>query len=285
MPNSAEQHGARQVRSDLLVSTAQFWADTDVDENLRVIAAMADRAAERGSQLLVLPEASMFLWRSAPEALAEAARLHGERFFEQVATIARRAGVAIVAPGYAPSDDGRPWNRMVAFDRTGERVATYDKVHLYDAFAYLESDSVRPGPVYEDHAELGVFDVDGWRVGMLNCYDLRFPEMSRALVDRGAEVLAIGSAWVVGHRKEFHFRTLAQARAIENTVFLAASTQQGDFSIGGSAVFGPLGDTLASAELDADLVTARLRDEALREARAILPVLENRRYPGLTPAR
>lgn len=285
MSSSMTQQTAQKARPDLVVSAAQFWADTDVDENLRVIASMAERAVEQGSQLLVLPEASMFLWRSAPEALAEAARLHSDRFFEHVGEIARRTGVAIVAPGYASSDDGRPWNRMVAFDRFGEQAAVYDKVHLYDAFSYFESNSVRPGVVHDDNAELGLFDIDGWTVGMLNCYDLRFPEMSRALVDRGADVLAIGSAWVVGHRKEFHFATLARARSIENTVFLAASTQQGEFSIGGSAVYGPLGDTLASAELDVDLVTARLRDEALREARLILPVLENRRYDWSATAR
>ncbi|QZY50887.1 nitrilase-related carbon-nitrogen hydrolase [Leucobacter tenebrionis] len=285
MSPNAPHGGEGRMRPDLIVSAAQFWAGTDVDKNLETISSMARRASERGSHLLVLPEASMYSWNSPVEDLAEAARRHSIRFFDTVARIAREENLAIIAPGYAPSDDGRPWNRMVAFDSGGTPVAVYDKVHLYDAYSYLESNTVRPGQAGDDGSEFGLFDIEGWRIGMLNCYDIRFPEMSRALVDGGADILAIGSAWVVGHRKEFHFKTLARARAIENTVFLAAATQHGEFSIGGSALYGPLGDTLASAELDRDLITAKMRDEVLSEARRLLPVLENRRYSWSPTAR
>ena len=96
-----------------------------------------------------------------------------------------------------------------------------------------------------------VAEVAGFSVGLMTCYDLRFPEHARALVDRGAEVLAVPAAWVAGERKVDHWRTLLRARAIENTVFVVAAAQPGPRYTGHSMVVDPLGDVLVEADEDA----------------------------------
>ena len=112
--------------------------------------------------------------------------------------------------------------------------ADYRKIHLYDSFGYRESDRLAPGP-----SSRSLVDVGGFRVGLMTCYDLRFPELARALVDRGAEVLVVPAAWVAGPRKVDHWRTLLRARAIENTVFVVAAGQPGPRYTGHSMVVGP----------------------------------------------
>ena len=111
----------------------------------------------------------------------------------------------------------------------------------------------------------------------MTCYDLRFPEFARALVDRGAEVLVVPAAWVAGPRKLDHWQTLVRARAIENTVFVAAAAQPGPRYTGHSLVVDPLGDVLAEAAEEPGLVTATLERKVLDEARRTNPSLANRR--------
>jgi predicted amidohydrolase len=112
----------------------------------------------------------------------------------------------------------------------------------------------------------------------MTCYDLRFPELARALVDRNAEVLVVPSAWVAGPRKVEHWRTLVRARAIENTVFVVAAAQPGPRYSGHSMVVDPFGDVLAEAGDEAAVLTATLDRAVLEEARSTNPSLANRRF-------
>jgi predicted amidohydrolase len=120
-------------------------------------------------------------------------------------------------------------------------------------------------------------EVGGFTVGLMTCYDLRFPELARALVDRGAEALVVPAAWVAGARKVDHWRTLVRARAVENTVFVLAAGQPGPRYSGHSLVVDPLGDVLAEAGEDATVITATLDHETLATARRTNPSLANRR--------
>jgi predicted amidohydrolase len=120
-------------------------------------------------------------------------------------------------------------------------------------------------------------DVGGLTVGLMTCYDLRFPELGRALVDRGAEVLVVPAAWVAGERKLDHWRTLVRARAIENTVYVVAAAQPAPRYTGHSMVVDPLGDVLAEAGDGDEVITAVLEREALEQARRTNPSLANRR--------
>jgi predicted amidohydrolase len=191
-------------------------------------------------------------------------------FGTELARVAGGRATTVVAGMFERGDDpARPWNTLLV---RGAAEAAYRKIHLYDSFGYRESDRLTAGPVAPT-----VVDVAGWRVGLMTCYDLRFPELARLLVERGAEVLVLPSAWVAGPRKADHWRTLARARAIENTVFVAAAGQPGPRYTGHSLVVDPLGDVLAEAGDGPAVVRAELSRAVLAEARRTNPSLGNRR--------
>ena len=167
------------------------------------------------------------------------------------------------------ADPARPLNTLVM---RGAAEAAYRKIHLYDSFGYRESDRLMAGP-----PEPTVVPVGGWQVGLLTCYDLRFPELSRLLVDRGAEALVVPAAWVAGPRKVDHWTTLLRARAIENTVYVVAAAQPGPRYSGHSMVVDPLGDVLVEAGAGPEVLRANLDHATLTTARATNPSLANRR--------
>jgi predicted amidohydrolase len=125
-----------------------------------------------------------------------------------------------------------------------------------------------------------VVELAGFRLGLMTCYDLRFPELARLLVDHGADVLVVPSAWVAGPRKVEHWRTLAMARAVENTVFVVAAGQPGPRYTGHSLVVDPLGDVLAEAGDEPTVLRATLDRQVLDQARRTNPSLANRRLPS-----
>ncbi len=152
----------------------------------------------------------------------------------------------------------------------------YRKVHLFDAMGGRESIRVAPG----DPGEVVVFEVGGLRAGIVTCYDLRFPELARSLVDQGATLLAVPAHWYNGPGKAAVWETLVRARAIENTAYVVAACKPGPECVGRSAIIDPMGVELAVAGGDDDgvVVSADLRVERVTEARRLLPVLEHRRY-------
>ncbi|MBM7517915.1 carbon-nitrogen hydrolase family protein [Nocardioides nitrophenolicus] len=170
-------------------------------------------------------------------------------------------------------DPERPFNTLVM---RGDATASYRKVHLYDSFGYRESDRLSAGPL-----EPVVVDLHGWRVGLMTCYDLRFPELARALVERGAELIVLPAAWVAGPRKVAHWRTLVSARAIENTVYVAAVGQPAGRYCGHSLVVDPFGEVLAEAGPGSpeqpEVVRVVIEHTVLAEARRVNPSLLNRR--------
>lgn len=223
-----------------------------------------------GADLVVFPEAfARDFGEAGSDVSAYAESLDGP-FASAVEEAATAHATTIVAGMFETGPDpARPYNTLVV---RGAARADYRKVHLYDSFGYRESDRLTAG----DPAP-AVVDVAGLRVGLMTCYDLRFPELARALVDAGAEVLVVPAAWVAGPRKVDHWRTLVRARAIENTVYVAAAGQPGPRYSGHSLVVDPLGDVLAEAADGPALVRAELSAEELAEARRTNPSLANRR--------
>jgi len=153
-------------------------------------------------------------------------------------------------------------------------TAAYRKQHLYDAFGSLESEWIAPGPLSAPET----FEVGGLRFGMITCYDLRFPEVMRAVVDAGAEAVLVPAEWVNGPLKERHWNTLLSARAIENTVFVAAADHPAPIGVGFSQILAPDGTVLASTSTGAGSAMAALRPEELERVRSINPALRLRRY-------
>nr|WP_139980561.1 carbon-nitrogen hydrolase family protein [Nocardioides litoris] len=223
------------------------------------------------ADLVVWPEAFARDFGEAGSDVSPYAEAVTGPFATELAAVADRVGTTLVAGMFETSADaGRPWNTLVV--RGCGHTEAYRKVHLYDSFGYRESDRLLAG----DPAPV-VVTVDGWAVGLMTCYDLRFPEMARMLVDAGAEVLVVPAAWVAGPRKVDHWRTLARARAIENTVYVVAAAQPGPRYCGHSTVVDPLGDVLVEAGDGPEVVRAELRREVLDEARRTNPSLRNRR--------
>ncbi|WP_166849991.1 nitrilase-related carbon-nitrogen hydrolase [Isoptericola sp. BMS4] len=169
----------------------------------------------------------------------------------------------------------RAANTVVAVDASGALVGAYQKVHLYDAFGTRESDRLEPGPADAPPLVVRLGDLT---FGVVTCYDLRFPESVRRLVDAGADVVVVPAAWLDGPHKADHWRTLLRARAIENTSVVVGVGMAGPGLVGRSLLAGP--DGAVGLELDdAEQVrTVDIDPEPLAEARRRNPSLKNRRY-------
>jgi deaminated glutathione amidase len=242
----------------------------------RVRAALAQAAAD-GADLAVFPEATQVRFGSDLRAAAEP--LDGP-FCSGLASAAKDTGVALVAGVFEPAPDGRVYNTAVAFDGRGELVASYRKLHLFDAFGHRESDQVAPGsaPV--------LVTLAGVRAGLEICYDVRFGELSRALAVGGAQLLVLPAAWAAGPFKEEHWVTLVRARAIENTVWVAAVGQVPDpdepptraaTGIGRSMLVDPLGVVRADLGPTPGMVVGSVDVGLVETVRATVPSLANRR--------
>ncbi len=257
----------------MLTAVAQFGPTTDAAANLDAIDRLVGDAAARGAALVVLPEEAMLLAEGLDRPLAELVETAWPAFEARLAELAVAHGVALIAGGYEPNGSDRPSNTLVAIDATGAVLARYRKLHVYDAFAYQESAYVTPGDALPPVVELA-----GIRVGLVNCYDVRFPELTRHLIAGGADLIAISAAWVAGHRKEDHWETLVRARAIENTVWVAAAGSISPDCVGDSLVVDPLGIVRAALGDERDAVAVvDISPERTAAVRRTLPALANRR--------
>lgn len=256
------------------ISVIQFAAATDVEANLAVISRQVSRAADSGAELMVLPEASMHDFGPPHLALGPVAQPLDGQFVAALSELAARRAVSILAGMFETSHDpDRPFNTLVMLDATGELRTTYRKVHLYDSFGYRESDRLLAGD-----AKPSVTSCGGMTVGLMTCYDLRFPELTRALVDSGADVVAVPAAWARGPLKEDHWVTLLRARAIENTAYVAGAAQSGSHYCGCSMVVDPMGVVVAALGDDEEgVATADLDAARVAAVRERNPSLANRR--------
>ena len=231
---------------------------------------LLDELAPADAGLVVFPEAFARDFGEAGSDVSPYAEPLDGPFATEVERVAGARGGTIVAGMFeAGEDPERPFNTLVL---RGAAHASYRKIHLYDSFGYRESDRLSAGDPPPTVVDLG-----GFGVGLMTCYDLRFPELGRALVDAGAEVLVIPAAWVAGPHKVDHWRTLVRARAIENTAFVVAVGQPGPRYTGHSLVVDPVGEVLAEADEDAAVITAVLEHTVLERARRTNPSLANRR--------
>jgi len=269
------------VKNRLNAAVVQLTSTQDVAANLRRANALINKAADAGADLVMLPENYGFLGRDVDK-LAHAQDADDGPFITPLRDLALQRGLWILAgslPERGP-DTKHTYNTSVLINRQGAVAARYRKIHLFDVdladgSRLMESASVAPGdtPV--------VADVEGWRVGLSVCYDLRFPELYRVLSDDGAELLAIPAAFT-RHTGKDHWEILLRARAIENLCFVAAAAQFGShgggrFSWGKSQIIDPWGVVLAGTSEGEGFALATLDPAVQNNARAQIPCLGHRR--------
>jgi predicted amidohydrolase len=265
------------------VSLVQLAATTDAAANLETVTRLVGSAARAvagaggedpgGAHLVVLPEGTMHDFGAPDLPLGPVAQPLDGPFVNALAGLAAGFELAVVAGMFETSEDPeRPYNTLVVLDSSGDLVTHYRKAHLYDSFGYRESDRLLAGA-----GDPVVVPLGGLVLGLLTCYDLRFPELARSLVDAGADTLVVPAAWVRGSLKEDHWETLLRARAIENTAFVLGAGQCGRSYIGRSMVVDPMGVVLAGTGAGEGVVMTCIEAEAVVEARRLNPSLANRR--------
>ena len=265
----------------------QFRASRDTSENIERMSGLVAEAADRGARLVLLPEK----WNAIAdgrELLAHAESLEqGGETIDALAGWAQQHEIDLICGSIAIADGDRVGNVSIAFSPTGERIAAYTKIHLFDVdvggISYRESDGTAPG------SGLVIADMSGLPVGLSVCYDLRFPEMYRALEQAGALVLSVPAAFTL-FTGMAHWVPLLRARAIENQAFVMAANQHGDPGgygmprYGHSVIIDPWGTVIAQAGPDRDgVIVAELDLAAQRLTRERLPALRHRRPDAYAP--
>ena len=260
------------------IALAQIVSTPDPEHNLGLVEEEVHAAATAGARLVVFPEATMCCFGVRLGPVAEP--LDGP-WASRVRELAAGAGVTVVAGMFTPSADGRVHNTLLA---TGGGVeAAYDKIHLFDAFGFAESDTVAPG------TEPVTINIDSLTVGLTTCYDLRFPGLFQELGGRGATVIVAPASWGAGPGKRAQWDLLVRARALDSTAFLAACDQadpttvgrdagRAPTGIGASAVAGPLGAIVDQLDEKPGLLVVDLDPAEVESARKTVPVLANRRF-------
>ncbi|HEX4706057.1 MAG TPA: carbon-nitrogen hydrolase family protein [Pseudonocardiaceae bacterium] len=262
------------------IALCQLTSTPDPKANLARVASFADRAAADGAEVAVFPEATMACFGVPLGPVAEP--LDGP-WASAVGEIADRAGLTVVAGMFTPADDGRVRNTLLVTG--GGRHLGYDKIHLFDAFGFAESDTVAPGDSVVT-VEFG--DVT---LGLATCYDVRFPELFRALADRGATVVAVPASWGAGPGKREQWELLVRARALDCTSWVVACGQadpaasgivlssKAPTGIGHSLVADPYGRVAGALDAGPDLLVVDVDPATVESARQAIPVLANRRLP------
>lgn len=261
---------------NLKVGVAQLNSRADKQKNVEMAIGAIRQAAGKNADLVVLPEYFNCLGSRAAM-LENAERIPGPTT-ETMAQLARDSGTAILC-GSIPeisANSGKIRNTAVFIDETGEILACYSKIHLFDIdlpgkVAYRESDAIEPG------SAACTFAWHGLKIGLAICYDLRFPELFRRLMQQGAEMILVGAAFTRATGK-YHWQPLIRSRAIENQVFVCAANQCGehpDFfpTFGGSGVIDPWGRSLCRLEQHPGVAVADLDMTELRRIRRESPIL------------
>ncbi|TFB92420.1 carbon-nitrogen hydrolase family protein [Cryobacterium sp. TMT1-3] len=262
------------------VSLAQIASGADVDRNLLLIQQAARRAAADGADLVVFPEYAMYEKKMVDATFSAVAQPVTGQFVAALAATVRSLRITLVAGIVEINDhEARPYNTIVVLGPDGDLLAKYRKMHLFDSYGFRESEWIAPAtdltPVV---CEVVGRSGERMRIGLMTCYDLRFPELGRELADAGADLVLVCSSWVPGPDKTEQWRVLAQARAIENSYFVGAVSQCAPISIGHSLLSDPAGRVLAELGRTPDLVTLVVDPDLVRQTRERNPSRDHRRH-------
>jgi deaminated glutathione amidase len=261
-----------------LVAIVQMRSSEDKMENLELSVGFIREAAKKKSNLICFPEFQMAyspVSQSANQLSEIAESVNDGNFITTLRKAAKVNKISIISTIYEKSNrgfDNRVYDTVVLIDNKGGISSVYRKLHLYDALGFKESDRMMAGNMIEKPVKTLVGNI-----GLMICYDIRFPEMSRILTVKGANVLVLPSAWVHGVMKEEHWQTLLKARAIENGLYIIAPDQIGNIFSGRSMAVDPFGVVLLDMGNREGMEVVEIDKSRVQKVRELLPLLKNRR--------
>jgi deaminated glutathione amidase len=257
------------------IAVVQMRSETYKENNLKKILRYILQAARKGSVLCTFPEFMMCYTPSSqsPVALANVAEKINGEFVSSISEAAKRNSIQVVGTLYEKSPKpNRVYDTSFLMDKNGKVISTYRKIHLYDALGFKESAKLYPGSSVAKPVKTSV-----GKIGMMICYDLRFPEISRMLASSGSEVIVVPSAWVKGKMKEEHWLTINKTRAIENGCYVISPDQVGNIYCGRSIVVDPYGKILLDMKKREGIGIVDISPNKVKQVRQTLPLLQNRR--------
>jgi len=222
--------------------------------------------------LVVFPEYCMGYPENAlsRDYLREIAEPLGGDFVRKAAAKSAEKQMAVVLPIHEKGDGGALFNTAVIIDR-GKVLGGYRKIHMFDAFGFRESD------LFQSGSEAVLFNIGGFPLGVVTCYDLRFPELMKSEVMAGARAVIVPAAWFRGPLKEEQWQTLLMARAQENTSYVVGVGNANGNFVGRSIVVDPFGVKVLDLGPGNRIGQYEIDDSRVTEARQRIPVLEQSR--------
>lgn len=259
------------------VAIVQMKSSTDKQENLRISLDFVREGARRKARLICFPEFQMAFSsaKQSSKQLTNVAESANGNFIVKLCSAARSCKIDIVATIYEKSEalsDKRVYDTAVLINSKGNIISLYRKVHLYDALGFKESRKLMAGNSIEQPSSTST-----GTIGLMICYDIRFPEISRILAVQGAEILVAPSAWIQGVMKEEHWVTLLKARSIENGLYMVAPDQVGNIFSGRSMVIDPFGSVILDMGNREGMEVVDIDISRVQNVRKSLPLLKNRR--------
>ena len=264
----------------------QMNSGNDKQANLQAAISLIETAiANEHPDWICLPEVFDFMGGSKADKRANAETMPGGPAYTAMQALAKKHGVFIHAGSMLQLIEGedRVGNTTIVFNRKGEEIARYSKIHMFDITApdgkaYHESAAMKPGD------SIVTYECEGITIGCAICYDLRFPDLFQALMDRGAQLIALPAAFTLQTGKD-HWEALIRARAIETQTYFCASAQTGQFqqgqetrsTYGHSMVVDPWGLVIACASDGPGYVSARIEHERVKNVRAMIPVAAHKK--------
>ena len=266
------------MKKKFKAAIVQMKSSVDKELNLVHSLKLINEAAKKKARLICFPEFQMAY--SPPEQKSESLHKIAEKitgnFVSTLSNSAKQNRINVIATLYeiinTNDKNHKVFDTGVIINELGKLQSIYRKVHLYDALGFKESKKLLAGNIIEKPSKTSV-----GKLGLLICYDMRFPEISRILTVNGANILVSPSAWVAGFMKREHWEIMVRARAIENGVYVLAPNQVGNIYCGHSMAIDPFGSTIADMENREGIEFIDIDSSKIDTTRRTLPLLMNRR--------
>lgn len=266
------------MKKQFRTALVQMKSTVNKEQNLAYSLELINEAAKDKARLICFPEFQMAYSppEQKPETLHKIAEKMDGNFVSTLSYSAKQNKINVIATIYEITNTNKQYHKVfdtaIIINDLGKLKSVYRKVHLYDALGFKESKKLVAGSIIERPTRTSVGNL-----GLLICYDMRFPEISRILTVNGANILASPSAWVAGFMKQEHWEIMVKARAIENGVYVIAPNQVGNIYCGHSMVIDPFGSTLVDMGNREGIEIIDIDSSRIDTIRRTLPLLMNRR--------